>query len=78
MAEVGLIMFLLENIGVMQIPDVIQKFHLVRTGLISFGVYVLYMYLCGYIDDEFETEEERMYEDEMVERGDRERSDTIE
>lgn len=75
MAVVGIILLILEKCNVIRIPELLQQLHLVRTGLISFVIMVIYMSLNGYIDLE---EEEQVYENEMDERGDGERSNTTE
>lgn len=75
MAVLGLSLLLLECFGVICIPEVIRRLHLMRIGLISFVIFVIYMTRCGYID--YEPEGAQLYENEMDERRDGGYSDTI-
>lgn len=75
MMAIGIILLVLEHFGVIQIPEIVRQIHLIRTGLVSFVLLVAYMSWNGYIDL---GEEEQVYENEMDERGDGERSNTTE
>lgn len=67
MMLMGVILLVLERFGGIQMPELVQQLHLVRTGLVSFCIMIICM-----------DKKEQINENEMDERGDRERSDTIE
>lgn len=75
MAVAGIILLILEKCNVIRIPELLQQLHLIRTGLVSFVIMVIYMSLNGYIDLD---EGEQTDENEMDHRGDGEHLDTIE
>lgn len=75
MMVVGIILVLLEKWSVIRVPELLQQLHLVRTGLVSFIIMLIYMSVNGYLDL---GEEEQTDEDEMDPRGDGEHPDTIE
>jgi hypothetical protein len=40
MIAVGIVLFMLERFGTVQIPEIIWRFHLIRTGVVSLVVYL--------------------------------------
>lgn len=56
MTGVGILLLLLQCFEVLEIPEGIKQLHLVRTGMISFGVLVFIWYRDGFLDDESEAE----------------------
>lgn len=52
MTAAGIILLILQKCGVMTIPDIIARMHLVRTGIISFVGMVLFAWWDGWLDDD--------------------------
>ena len=56
MAGVGVLLLLLQSFGAVELPEGIKQVHLVRTGIVSFGILVFIWYRDGFLDDESEAE----------------------
>lgn len=75
MMALGIILLVLEHFGIIQIPEMVRQIHLIRTGLVSFELLIVYLNWNGYLDLD---EEEQEYENEMDERRDGEHTGTTE
>lgn len=75
MVVTGIVLLILEMCDVIRIPEIIQKIHLIRTGMLSFVIMMGYMAWNGYID---RGNGEQADENEMDNRGNGERPKTIE
>lgn len=53
----GVILIVLSHFNVIVIPEIVQKFHLVRTGIGVFAVEMLYLWYYGLLNDEDEADE---------------------
>ena len=54
MIVAGIIMLMMKQFGSVQIPDIFQRIHLIRTGVVSLAIYLILKVYCLFFSKERE------------------------